>query len=502
MAVIEAHRTDAAVEATHFDTKGELLYNLPEGRPGFEQSERKGLLSFLKRQREEVLPQHPEGPKHVLESIEEMGIADRVKRASDRLHEIATVDTVSGDRGSEYLIDVGSRIEIRVDEIETRRVERTGDDTPLVEVPQQVREIISSINRAAGREEKISTLSIGAGYVGIVTPNRISLVLRIPDKSKGESPGNALRFSVDTYYIGSTPEIEQMLREIEVHYSNKEELLDISDAVSKYVEQVVSKLPEEDALRASERKEEEESRIREQSAVKAAQEKEYEAELQAAEEKREREEKRKIEEIRLNPEQQRMLVALKEKYPNNSLLAGEFKELPRNYRSVFCSMSERRLVDCAKEGLTPSTKFFGSSSEGIRRMKYDTILDKAAPKGRSRTDSVYAFPELRTALDNGGEISSPGDVLVEIKVDPKNVLVANQELYNEAIERHLRNLDDVDGPAKRYWEEAMTLGQYLQLPENERQYKYHLPEVIIPGRIKPELMRVVMVVPNSEKTRS
>lgn len=215
------------------------------------------------------------------------------------------------------------------------------------------------------------------------------------------------------------------------------------------------------------------------------------------------------ERIQLTNEQQRLLNNLRSKYPDNPLFDNDFRGVPENYRSVYTSMSEARLQASATGGLKPSTEFL--MRERIDRIELDKVFDNVAPDGYSRTNSVYAFPDLKTALDwtkNGGMLQ-PGDILVEIKVDPKKVLVTDQDVVSEVDHRNALaqspkhpiafDPSEREDIAKVYWEKAMTLEEYRQLPEDES-WRYTLPEVVIPGVVKPEFMRVASIIaPQTEK---
>lgn len=207
------------------------------------------------------------------------------------------------------------------------------------------------------------------------------------------------------------------------------------------------------------------------------------------------------EQIKLTTEQQKALEELRAKYPDNPLFDNDFKEVPENYVSVYHIMTEPRLAESGVSGLLPRADYL--KTHDLDRAKVDEEMDKVAPEGFSRTESVYAYSSLEEMMkQNGVNINRkarqgpPKNIILEIKVDPSKVRISDGEYLIQGKEL----LDMGGGGAfESYWDESMPLDKYRSLKPNERP-NFENPEVIIPGGIKQEFMRVASILPLTEPT--
>lgn len=461
----------AYIQATHFQPDGNLIYEptfTESKNPKSKKPEKKGLFSFL-RLREE-LKHEPQGPKEVLEEIEEKGLMERGKYVNRKLFEMAVEDISTGDEEYKYFEIESPEMygpevtTVNLVNFEKRKIAGNGSDNSHVEMPPQVAEIIRNINKASVSMEKDSIYSLkmkGPKKFEIRTINGIRINLSLPDDSSSMSD-KALHFRVDPPDSESSPLIEQELRRIEEKFSNKDALLEISEEITGYSEKVVAMLSWENAEIGVERKIETRT-------------------LQLGE-------------FQQTPQQQKLMEEMREKHLDNPLFNTDFREVPENYHSVFYSISERRLQECANKGLEPSTDFYlNPDLRGKELVTVEQLFNQAAPEGFSRTRSVFAYPDLSTLLGSrSGGSSKPGEIIMELKV-PENVLVSDQAKFTEVVE-YFRMIGNTGGVENDYWADAMKLKNYLNLSQKERKTLYHFPEVIIPGVIKPEFMRIAGVV--------
>ncbi|MBI2593545.1 hypothetical protein HYW44_02800, partial [Candidatus Daviesbacteria bacterium] len=256
----------AEIRATHFGPEGQLIDKTkPEAQNPKQQQERKGWLGgLLGKLRKEELSK-AEGPKHVLETIEQVGLLDKMQVTTERLHKIAEDDVGFKNGENEYYDARLNRVNLG--EIDRRRIERGGETTPLVKVPDEVSNIIESLNKAAGQSEGDSIRSIALMSfmdMEVKTANGIIISLRLPQTTVESTPGNVqfnhIRLHINASALGNNPELLKRISDIETQFSDQASLLNISEVLLKYAEDVVDKLPEENKTRVAEREKEEKER--------------------------------------------------------------------------------------------------------------------------------------------------------------------------------------------------------------------------------------------------
>ncbi|OGK21529.1 hypothetical protein A3C23_04800 [Candidatus Roizmanbacteria bacterium RIFCSPHIGHO2_02_FULL_37_13b] len=437
--------TGAIFEATHFGPQGELLKDPVRETPQAEQPRNRGLFKFLNRQRTEVLPQEPEGPKHVLEAIEERGLIDRMDQASSRIHNIA-----EAEGGSNFVTPLTNIINL--DEINRNRMSRTGADTPIAEVPSELSEIIRDLSIAATDQNPAMTyLRVEDRLISMYHSVRAGgIVIQLPHGA-GIGPDNLLRVAFNPQVETPSPELQAKIQALRKKYSRKEPLLDLVDATVGYVERVVEALP---------------------------------AEVEAW--------NNGAETPTSNEGQKTLLSDLKQRHPENPLLRRDFGEVPEGYQSVYFVMPEARLEEIAEKGLLPTDEQYKSPD----RSKTDRVVDEKAPEGFSRADAVFAYPDKGMPYDKSkrGRNWKPGAVVVEMKVDPAGTLVTDQGVYTEA-SRGLRDYGDDGGFAQDYWDRALTLDKYSRLKPSDKEGMFVYPEVVIPHGVEPEFIRVSGIIP-------
>ncbi|MBI2593132.1 hypothetical protein HYW44_00620, partial [Candidatus Daviesbacteria bacterium] len=256
----------AEIRATHFGPEGQLIDKTkPEAQNPQQQQERKGWLGgLLGKLRKEELSK-TEGPKHVLETIEQVGLLDKMQRTTERLHKIAEDDVGFKNGENEYYDARWNRVNLG--EVDRRRIERGGETTPLVEVPDEVSNIITELNSAAGQSEGDSIRSIALMSfmeMEVKTANGIRISLRLPQTTAESTPGNVqfnhINLHINASTLGNNPELLEQISAIEAKFSDQASLLKISEVLLKYAEDVVDKLPEENKTRVAEREKEEKER--------------------------------------------------------------------------------------------------------------------------------------------------------------------------------------------------------------------------------------------------
>jgi hypothetical protein len=114
------------------------------------------------------------------------------------------------------------------------------------------------------------------------------------------------------------------------------------------------------------------------------------------------------------------------------------------------------------------------------RKEVDEFLDRYAPDGFSRTKCIYAWVNI----EDSGPKRQQGTIPLAVRVNPKKVLVLDQECFDALVERFAAQeyvrLEEAERMAKRYWDSALTLEDYLKLAPEERKARFAVPEVLIP----------------------
>jgi len=170
---------------------------------------------------------------------------------------------------------------------------------------------------------------------------------------------------------------------------------------------------------------------------------------------------------------------IRQKYSENPLFKEELSA-PEGFVSVYHKTSEGALSGLAEKGLVPMPPAY--------KMDADKLFDKFAPAGFSRSNSVYGADNPHSPSLAMGK----GRVILELKVDPKKVLVTDAEMFTEGnVAYGKSNIEGAENWAQRYWERSMTLEEFLNLPLEDRLNKFNFPEIIIPQGVRPEMMRVL-----------
>lgn len=458
----------AEIRATHFSPEGKPLLNPSLESPKATQPERRGVLRFIDGLRGRV-PEIPEGPKHVLESLEVMALANRQKRVVMQWY-LAETGRIAYNPDTNLGYGPNSTPVIDLAVIEARRAERarkTGENppAPLVEIPQSLNQIITTLYRAAGLPEDVSVDSLMLGKSGtfliIKTDKGINIRLNLPDP--GSNSG--FYFSIDAQSLGSNPELIQQVKAIETQFSDKTSLLGICEALIQYAEQGVAKLPEENAIRKLEVQEERETNRKmreERDRAKAARE-----QSQRSGVKRE-----------LSDKEKRALERLRKRHPNNPL----FKEpwspetLEGSFVEVFSFVPENALEPIGEQGLRPNRPDDTAEDEAFMEAHMPEGIRSKFPT-LSRKNSVFAHPDSKESA------AFRYGIALSIIVDPDRAFVVDAQRYTEAI--IIRSFVH----AEHYWENAITLREYLALSPEEKK-RFEIPEVLIPGGVKPENIRI------------
>lgn len=247
----EASPARVEVRATHFGSNGELITKPVEQQPVTQSKEKPGFLDkfggWFKKEKQEL--SKPEGPKHVLESIQVADLKDRLSKTSSQMQEIARVSTQpppgQGDGKNElYEYSNIGFSGVNISEINRRRIERG----PLVTVPPQLSEIITQISGvgAGSGPDAIHAMQVRKEEIVLVIQNGLRINLRLPQSQYFEH-NNKVSFTVDAGSFGNNPEIHSRVSLIQERLNNQQSLLGISTEIVDYAQAVVEKLPEENA---------------------------------------------------------------------------------------------------------------------------------------------------------------------------------------------------------------------------------------------------------------
>jgi hypothetical protein len=165
--------------------------------------------------------------------------------------------------------------------------------------------------------------------------------------------------------------------------------------------------------------------------------------------------------------------------------------IPSNYVAVYHLTTEQGLEGIMEEGIKPIEEI---DSEYTTRNEYrkqvDELLDGLAPQGHSRKGAVYAY--LTEEPEDSG--MPEGTIPLAVHVDPKQVLVADIWVVDELMDDFLRVgsnpsksvIEHRKIRSQQYWEDSMTLEDYLKLSEDERRERFRAPEILIPSSVSPD----------------
>lgn len=215
-----------------------------------------------------------------------------------------------------------------------------------------------------------------------------------------------------------------------------------------------------------------------------------------------------------------------------SNLEGELEELfpttlemerPRIV-TVYRIISKEKLNHYLEEGAFVATNAegFGESpawkESDIYRAKvmtediFDQVLKNRLgkkPEILSRRNCIFAFPENPLVKPSGFSFDPDSERIVEMNVDARHCLVCSAEVYTEAVIQCVRLFErrqsselrlsqdqeqsflrSIMAWAEDYWDDALTLSDFLDLDENYREL-ISFPEVLIFNPVPPELITEV-----------
>ncbi len=472
----EGFKPGIEIKATHFGPKGEVLFNPPKEQP---KPEKKGLFDFLKKQHTEL--QKPEGPKHVLEAVQERDLINRTRTTGQEMSKL-------GEHGAQFysLDDLGG---VCLDTIAQFRAQR-GERATFVETPAEMTSILNALQVGEGKPDEISKISLFSRSVQIISRDGTMIYLSLPNENKpADDPENKIHFIVDAPK-DSGEGVQERLKTIEEKYSQKESLLTLADEMVSYTEAIAAKLPEEIRLWN-----EQEARVREQ-------------EKTAAEHKR----------LGLTPGERKAWGELRARHPDNPLFTTDFKEVPAHYVSVYKLINEEKLAEAAHAGLHVVTtertmadlaEQLSDKTKTIEGKEVDLtaaqqhiierqqVFNRYAPEGYSRS-AIYATPtygDLVVSSQVGEALASIGNVVLEIKVDPSKVRVASMMDFEDFSTREGGPEENV--AIERYWKRSRTLKEYIKNPVDDRLDPDYLlrPEVLIPEDVDRKFIKVVSALP-------
>jgi len=463
----------AEVRATHFGPKGEVLVNPPKEQA--KPAERR-FLGFLLKQKQE-LPK-PEGPKHVLEALQELDIEDRVDQAVKSLVKIASEDTKSTNDENEYFSVIRGGVKVRVNAIAQARSKRetqpsaTGTPDTFTAIPTGINSIFKELNGSDNPNPiVVEDIEISSHFIRVRSSNDITVNIILPRSEIARAePNNALHLTVDMHGQIINDQLRAALRAIKERYSNKDKLIEVSNELVTYTEGINKQLPNEVQMRQEERKQE---KVEKHHATP--------------------------EDIQLTETQQKYFDELRARHPNNHLFNNNFIGVPENYVSVFRVVREDTIDQTADLGLKAKGN---EESEQDEQKKAD--FAKFAPLGFSRETSIYAFPDFNTVNTNSAmlnELRKSNNVVLEIKVDPTKVRVADMWVYDGY--RQDDSQEERDRITREYWENSRALQSYRYNPaKSSADYgKISMPEVLIPDGVDKKYIRVSsVIVPNRKIT--
>jgi hypothetical protein len=140
------------------------------------------------------------------------------------------------------------------------------------------------------------------------------------------------------------------------------------------------------------------------------------------------------------------------------------------------------------EGLRPFEEINPDYNIDPFRKQVDEFLDRYAPDGFSRIRCIYAWVNR----EDSGPKRQQGTIPLVVRVNPKNVLVLDQECFDDLVEQvgaqEYVRLEEAERMADKYWGSALTLERYLKLSFERRKARFAIPEVLIPKSVPPELI--------------
>lgn len=183
---------------------------------------------------------------------------------------------------------------------------------------------------------------------------------------------------------------------------------------------------------------------------------------------------------------------LKEQYGRSHLFKDSFENIPDNFVSVFHSTSIDKIEGIGKTGLQPLKNVLAiKEASGVSKgsleafLEVEEIFDRYAPSGISRSNAVYASDDFHTGWFQDV-------VILEVKVDPEEVIIAEAGLRTEAAYRS-NDSKRVADFASKYWETSIPLSEFRKLSIKDQLTRFNSPEVVIPHPVSEKYIRVFSV---------
>lgn len=167
----------------------------------------------------------------------------------------------------------------------------------------------------------------------------------------------------------------------------------------------------------------------------------------------------------------------------------EFGKAPPNYKSVYVEVDRNNVKSIGVAGIDPKFRAERLPSEAV---EIDNLIKKAANeqgKNIDRLGSVFAYPEDPNIVPPVEYYGNRGNqITLEIKVDPDKCFVADASAYGTiSSERgyYPTRTDMLHKNIKTYVDSAVPLSLY------DDSINFTQPEVLIPGILSTDLIRVV-----------
>lgn len=180
------------------------------------------------------------------------------------------------------------------------------------------------------------------------------------------------------------------------------------------------------------------------------------------------------------------------KYNDYSFNSSNFEKIPSNYVSVYHYTSFSWLAKIAINWLIPRWKLiekdiYVAANASITNLEIAKQYNKTAPKWFSRENVIYAYPKKKL---NWEENQWKWWVCLEIKVDPKKALVVDADIVTKDSDYLLIAWGKAEVDWQEYWKWAITLEQYNKLSIEKQKKLFTHPEVIIPGWVSKDYIRI------------
>ncbi len=184
-----------------------------------------------------------------------------------------------------------------------------------------------------------------------------------------------------------------------------------------------------------------------------------------------------------------IIKEMKMRFLGNPLFREEITDMPEHFVSVYHFTHERYLEKIGEEGVLPAFAIFQmperrAEYEKSLNFQVDSIFDRAAPKGLSRMHCVYAHDDYHFTPHLGN-----GNIILELKVDPKICIVADAQ-YFFAARICFEKRSETSGLEEYYWKDILPLDDYYSMGIEDRRVKFRFPEILIPGKVGADHIKV------------